>query len=70
MVSSKEMSRMTYMVQLVRKNKIMSRRQLILASKVSISYTEKLLPYLPELFTDIVYDKPTLTYQALQTEEV
>jgi len=70
MVSRKEMSRLAHLAKLVRENKTISRRQLILASGISISYCEKLLPYIPELFTDIIFEKSNNTYQAIQTEEV
>jgi len=70
MVSRKEMSRLGHLAKLVRENKTISRRQLILGSGISISYCEKLLPYIPELFTDIIFEKSTNTYQAIQAEEV
>ncbi len=64
------MSILSNLARIVREKKTITRRQLILASGFSISYCEKLLPYLTELFTDIIYDKSTKTYQAIQTEEV
>jgi len=68
MVSKKEMKILMFFADIVRKEKNISRRQLILKSPFSISYTEKLLPYLPEYFEDIIFEKSNSTYQTIQTE--
>jgi len=68
--SKKEMSILSKLAKIVRERKTITRRRLIIDSGFSISYCEKLLPYLTELFTDIIYEKSTNKYQAIQTEEV
>ena len=70
MPSKKEMSILSNLAKIVRERKTISRRKLIIDSGFSISYCEKLLPYLTDLFIDIIYEKSTNTYQAIQTEEV
>ena len=70
MPSRKEMAKLAHLAKIVRERKKILRQELILASGFSISYCEKLLPYLPVLFTDIIYDKSTNMYEATETEEV
>lgn len=70
MTTRGEISKMNRMVEIIRKNKSISKIQLVIASGISNSYYEKLKPYMEELFKDIVYDKQTKTWHQIEHEDI
>ena len=70
MTSQKEMSKMNKIVQIILKEKVISKVQLIMRSGISISYFEKLKPFMEELFESrIQYDKETKLWRSLENDE-
>ena len=66
----KEMSRMNKMVEIIRKEKKISKVQLVMKSGISISYYEKLKPYMEELFQhSIRFDKDLKCWIAIEVTE-
>ena len=52
MTTRKEMSRINRLVELIQKNKKMSRVDLIMASGLSISYFDKLKPFMLNIYQE------------------
>jgi len=68
MTSRKEMSRMNRMVDCIRKEKRITKVQLVMKSGISISYYEKLKPFMEELFQHTIrYDKDTKSWIAIDS---
>ena len=60
MTTRKEVQRMHRIVEVIRKCGTISKVNLVIASGFSISYYEKLKPFIEELYSDeIQYDKDT-----------
>jgi len=71
MTSQREMSKINKLVQIIEKEKTISKVQLVMQYGISISYFEKLKPFLEELYSHKVqYDKETKVWRAIKQEEV
>ena len=69
MTSQKEMSKINKMVQIILKEKAISKVQLVMRSGISISYFEKLKPFMEELFQErIQYDKEMKLWKSLEND--
>lgn len=67
MTTQKEMSRINRMVQIIQKAGAISKVQLVMQTGISISYYEKLRPFMEEIYPHkIRYDKETKTWQAIE----
>lgn len=67
MTSQREMSKINKMVQIILKEKAISKVQLVMRSGISISYYEKLKPFMDELFENrIQYDKELKLWKSLE----
>lgn len=70
MTTQKEMSKINKMVRIIEREGRIGKVQLIMASGISISYYDKLKPFMEELLPHVVrYDKETKTWQAIKTED-
>ena len=71
MTTQKEMSRINRMVQIIQKEGTISKVQLVMRSGISISYYEKLRPFLEEIYPHkIQYDKFTKSWRAVKPEDI
>lgn len=71
MTTQKEMSRINKMVDIIQKEGAISKVQLIMKSGISISYYEKLKPFMEELYPHKVrYDKIMKIWFAVKQEEI
>ena len=71
MTTQKEMSRINRLVETIQKNGPISNIGLVMKSGISISYFEKLRPYLKEIYNHKVrYDKETKTWRSITQEEL
>lgn len=69
MTTQKEMSKINKMVELIQKEKTISKVQLVMRSGISISYYDKLKPFMEELYSHrIRYDKDTKAWNAITIE--
>ena len=67
MTSQREMSKINKLVNIIVKEGVISKVQLIMKSGISISYYEKLKPFMEELFSfKIQYDKSTKLWRSLE----
>ena len=67
LTSQREMSKINKMVQIILKEKVISKVQLIMRSGISISYYEKLKPFMEELYENIIqYDKELKLWKSLE----
>ena len=70
MTTSKEMSKINRMVEIIQKEGIISKVRLVMRSGISISYYDKLKPFMEEIYAHKVrYEKDTKTWQSLKMEE-
>ena len=66
MTTRREMSKMNRMVECIRKEGRITKVQLVMKSGISISYYEKLKPYMEEIFQhSIRYDKESRSWVSL-----
>lgn len=71
MTTQKEMTRINEMVQIIERNGVISKVQLVMQSRISISYYDKLKPYMEEVFSHkIRYDKESKTWHAIKQDQV
>lgn len=71
MTTQKEMSRINKLVEIIEKEGSINKVHLVMNSGISISYYEKLKPFLEEIFPHKVrYDKETKTWYAIKQEQV
>ena len=69
MTTRKEMSKINKMVEIIQKEDTISKVQLVMRSGISISYYDKLKPFMEEIFAHKVrYDKETKTWQSIKAE--
>lgn len=69
MTTRKEMSRMNRMVETIKKEKRISKVQLVMKSGISISYYEKLKPFIEELFAhSIRYNRDDKVWESIESE--
>ena len=67
MTTQKEMSRINKLTEIILKEKKISKVRLIMLSGISISYYEKLKPFLEEIYPHKArYDKTTKTWEAIE----
>jgi len=71
MTSQREMSKINRMVDIIIKEGVISKVQLVMRSGISISYYEKLRPFMEELYPHkIQYDKSMKVWRAIKQEDV
>lgn len=71
MTTQKEMTRINEMVQIIERNGVISKVQLVMQSRISISYYDKLKPYMEEVFSHkIRYDKESKTWHTIKQDQV
>jgi len=71
MTTRKEMSKMNRMVETIRKEGKISKVRLVMQSGISISYYEKLKPFVEELFADSIrYNKDERMWEAIESKSV
>ena len=69
MTSNREMSKIRKMVQIILKAGTISKVRLVMNSGISISYYDKLKPFMEELFEDkIRYDKELKIWISIEAE--
>jgi len=69
MTSQREMSKIRKMIQIILKVGKISKVQLVMQSGISISYYEKLKPFMEELFEEqIRYDKESRLWMVIEDE--
>ena len=69
MTTSKEMSKINRMVEIIQKEGTISKVRLVMMSGISISYYDKLKPFMEEIYSHKVrYDKETKTWQSVKAE--
>ena len=65
------MRKINRLLEVILKEKTISKVRLVMQSGISISYYEKLKPFLEELYSHKVqYDKFTGTWKAIKDEEI
>lgn len=70
MTTRKEMSKINKMVEIIQKEGTINKVQLIMKSGISISYYDKLKPFVEELYSHKVrYDKETKIWKAIKIED-
>jgi len=71
MTTQKEMRKIYRLMEVIQKEKRIGKVQLIMRSGISISYYEKLKPFLEEIYPHKVqYDKLTRTWHAIIQENL
>ena len=71
MTTRKELSRINRLLEIIQKEGAISKIQLVMRSGISISYYEKLKPFLEEIHAyKIRYDKDTKIWHAIKQEEI
>lgn len=69
MTTRREMTKINRMVEIIEKEGSISKVNLVMRSGISISYYEKLKPFMEEIYPHkIRYDKETKTYHAIKSE--
>lgn len=69
MVTKGEIAYLANLASLIRSEGPISHTHLVLRSRKSQSYFEKMRKFLPELFHDIEYDKSVKMWKTIETEE-
>ena len=65
------MSKINRMVEIIQKEGVISKVRLVMNSRISISYYEKLKPFMEELYQHKVqYDKSMRVWRAIKQENV
>ena len=71
MTSQKEMRKINKLVDIIMKEGVISKVQLVLSSSISISYYEKLKPFMEEIYPHkIQYDNIAKVWRAIKQEDV
>lgn len=71
MTTPKEMRKINKLVEIILKEKRISKVHLVMKSGISISYYEKLKPFMEEIYQHrIRYDKETKMWYAIESEEI
>ena len=71
MASQKEMRKMDRMVRIIEQERVITKVQLVMKAMISISYYEKLKPFMEELYAHrIQYDKHTTTWRTIRNKEL
>jgi len=71
MTSQREMSKINKILEIILKEGVISKVQLIMRSGISISYFEKLKPFLEEIYQHKVqYDKSMKVWRAIKSEDI
>lgn len=71
MTTSKEMSKINRMIEIIQREVTISKVRLVMMSGISISYYDKLKPFMEEIYAHKVrYDKETKTWQSLKMEDM
>lgn len=71
MTTHKEMRKINRLLEIILREGTIGKVQLIMKSSISISYYDKLKPFLEEIYGHKVrYDKETKTWNAIKQEEV
>jgi hypothetical protein len=71
MTTRKEMSRLNEILRIIQEEKRISKVQLVLKTRISISYFDKLRPFLMELYGDFIrYDKDEKVFISLTAAQV
>ncbi|MBS3923314.1 MAG: hypothetical protein KGZ37_09245 [Nitrosarchaeum sp.] len=67
MTSQKELSKINRMVKIIEDAKVISKVQLVMRSGLSISYYEKLKPYMEEIYSHkIKYDRSEKVWRSIE----
>lgn len=70
MTTQKEMSKINRMMEIVKKNGRIDKFNLVMQSGLSISYYEKLKPFMERIYShNVSYDKETQTWIWIRAEE-
>lgn len=71
MTSQREMSKINKILEIILQEGVISKVQLIMRSGISISYFEKLKPFLEEIYQHKVqYDKSMKVWRAIKSEDI
>lgn len=71
MTTQKEMSRINKLVEIIHKHGPISKVQLVIKSGISISYYEKLRPFMEEIYPHkIRYDRDTKYWMPVKEEQL
>lgn len=71
MTTPKEMRKINKLLEIIRKEGSIGKVQLVMKSGISISYFEKLKPFLEEIYPHFVrYDKETKVWHFIKQEEI
>ena len=71
MTTRKEMSRINKMAQIIERAGTISKVMLVMNSDISISYYEKLKPFMEEIYPHKVrYDKESKTWCVIKQEQI
>lgn len=71
MTTQKEMRKINKLREIILKEGTIGKVQLVMRSGISISYYEKLKPFLEEIYQhDIQYDKNTRVWKSIPREEI
>jgi len=71
MTTQKEMSRINRIVETIEKEGTISKIQLVMRSGISISYYEKLKPFIEEIYSHKVrYDRITKNWSAIKADNI
>lgn len=71
MTTQKEMSKINKLVDIIQKEGVISKVRLVMKSGISLSYYEKLKPFVEEIYPHKVrYDKGTKTWHRMDSEEI
>ena len=71
MTTSREMSKINKLLEIIKKEGPISKVRLVMMSGISLSYYEKLKPFLEEIYSYAVqYDKSTKTWRFVNSDDL
>jgi len=71
MTTQSEMTKINRLMEIIEKEKVISKVRLVMQSRISISYYEKLKPFLEELYRHKVrYDKSDKMWRAITKKDL
>ena len=71
MTTQKEMSRINRIVEIIEKEGVISKVQLVMKSQISISYYEKLKPFIVEIYPyKVRYDQITKKWHKITADDI
>jgi len=71
MTTQGEMTKINRLMEIIEKEKVISKVRLVMQSRISISYYEKLKPFLEEIYQYRVrYDKASKTWCAIMQKDL